>query len=267
MMLQKQIGAALLVLAMVSVAVLPAMAAVQPIQVEYNQQQIVFPDQKPIMQNDRTLVPLRPIAESLGFQVEWNEEARAVSIKKGNDRIRLVVSQKIARKNTEVVPLDVPTQIINNRTMVPVRFVAEALDYDVSWDPNRQTVMIRDVTGGALASQPSEQPVDAVPSAPQPDEQQQAEPTEQVILIDPETITATSFNLMGLGIYVIKGEIEPDTEVTATLDHHDFEARMKDDGTFVIEIADKIFVSEYTLTVVKDGKQQVIQGEFTEKKR
>ena len=264
MMIRKKTSAVVLSIALAFAPALPAVAAEQTIKVEYNQQQIAFPDQQPILKDNRTLVPIRPIAESLGFHVEWNEESRTVMIKKGSDQIRLVVSQKIARKNTETLSLDVPSQIVNQRTMVPVRFVAEALQYNVNWDQERQTVMISDLPADTAATQPAEQPVEPAVPAPQPEEEQ---PTEQVVLVDPESITATNFNMMGLGIYVVKGEVDPDAEVTITLDNRNFDAKVDEDGTFILELMDKFFVSEYKLTATKDGKEQVIEGEFTEKKR
>jgi len=125
-------------------------------------------------------------------------------------------------------------------------------------------VMISDLPADTAATQPAEQPVEPAVPAPQPEEEQ---PTEQVVLVDPESITATNFNMMGLGIYVVKGEVDPDAEVTITLDNRNFDAKVDEDGTFILELMDKFFVSEYKLTATKDGKEQVIEGEFTEKKR
>ena len=260
----RKTSAALLATALLSTAVSPAFAAGQNIHVEYNGQAIAFPDQKPLLKDSRTLVPIRPIAESLGFDVEWNGETRTVVIRKGHDQVRLVVSQKIARKNAEMISLDVPTQIVNGRTMVPVRFIAEALQYEVNWDQSSQTVSITDPALPGQAVRPAEQ----LPAAPQAQPQENTgQPAQQVELVDTGSITANSFNLMGLGIYAIKGKIDPDAELTVKLDDRTYEVEVNGDGTFLFELMDKIYVSQYELTAVKDGAEQVVTGEFAEKKR
>lgn len=96
--------------------------------------------------NNRTMVPLRFIAEALGNSVEWNAEKRVALIdsssmsdvavpKISGDEIRIYVAGK------ELQP-EVPAQIINGRTMVPLRFIAEALGADVGWDGKTYTVTI-----------------------------------------------------------------------------------------------------------------------------
>ncbi|WP_255298402.1 stalk domain-containing protein [Brevibacillus dissolubilis] len=116
----------------------------QPIQVQYNGKGLAFPDQKPLIRNSRTLVPIRPIAESLGFKVTWNNTTRTVSISKGVTNVQLVIDKATAKKNNESLTLDAPATIVNQRTMVPVRFIAEALNYAVNWDNTTRTVKIAD---------------------------------------------------------------------------------------------------------------------------
>lgn len=122
-------------------------AATQPksdIKVVYNAKSIVFPDQKPVIKNSRTLVPIRPIAEGLGFKVDWNSKTQTVGIVKASSTVNLVINQKSAKRNGQTINLDTPAQIINGRTMVPVRFIAEALSYQVNWNASEQKVLISD---------------------------------------------------------------------------------------------------------------------------
>ncbi|MGC5328733.1 stalk domain-containing protein [Brevibacillus sp. SYSU BS000544] len=122
-------------------------AATQPksdIQVVYNAKSIVFPDQKPVIKNSRTLVPIRPIAEGLGFKVDWDSKTQTVGIAKASSTVNLVINQKTAKRNGQAITLDTPAQIINGRTMVPVRFIAEALSYQVNWNASEQKVLISD---------------------------------------------------------------------------------------------------------------------------
>lgn len=259
----KKLTAFLLAVALVPVSAFsPAAAsAATAIKVEYNQKSIVFPDQKPILQNNRTLVPIRPIAESLGFDVDWNEETRTVLIKKGDDQVRLVVSQKIARKNGETVQLDVPAQIVNQRTMVPVRFIAEALEYEVNWDQQAQAVLIADQATAAKVDEPKEQPQEQKPEAPKAP----IETEEEVAIIDSESITARSANLMGLGVYSISGKTDPNSKLTVTLDDMDFDVKVESDGSFKFELMDKIVVDYYRMTATKDGEEQIVEGVFTKR--
>jgi len=99
-------------------------------------------DTPPQTVKGRTLVPLRGIFEALGARVEWQQQTKTVIATKGGTTIVLRVGQKEALKGTEKITLDVPATVIRGRTMVPLRFVAEALGTYVSWDGEHQTVRI-----------------------------------------------------------------------------------------------------------------------------
>lgn len=99
-----------------------------------------FPDQKPIIQNDRTLVPIRFIAESLGYDVKWDSIENAAIIDDG--RVKLWIDTDKAELDGELVTLDTSSVLINDRTMVPLRAVAETLDCTVDWLAKTKTVQI-----------------------------------------------------------------------------------------------------------------------------
>ncbi len=99
-----------------------------------------FPDQKPIIQNDRTLVPIRFIAESLGYDVEWDSIENAAVIDDG--RVKLWIGTDKAELDGELVTLDTSSVLVNDRTMVPLRAVAETLDCTVDWITKTKTVQI-----------------------------------------------------------------------------------------------------------------------------
>ncbi|GAX88923.1 stalk domain-containing protein [Effusibacillus lacus] len=99
-------------------------------------------DQPPVLVNGRTLVPLRGIFESLGAKIDWNGDTQTVTATRGSTTIVLQVGSKLAIKNGQPVTLDVEAQLINGRTMVPVRFVGEALGAGVNWDSGTNTVVI-----------------------------------------------------------------------------------------------------------------------------
>ena len=99
-------------------------------------------DVAPFVENDRTYVPVRFVAEALGAIVEWNDDTQTVTISKPDTVINLTIDEKTLFVNNEAVMMDVAALIRDGRTFVPVRFVAEALALDVQWDENTQTVSL-----------------------------------------------------------------------------------------------------------------------------
>lgn len=91
-------------------------------------EKVVF-DVPPIVDasSNRTLVPFRHIFEALGAEVRYDSRARAAFGKKDGLTIELPMNQKLAYKNNEQIQLDVATQAVNGRTMVPLRFIGESL--------------------------------------------------------------------------------------------------------------------------------------------
>ncbi len=98
--------------------------------------------QPPVITGGTTLVPLRGIFESLGAQVEWDPATKTVKASKGGTTITLRIGEKQAAKNGVVVPLAQPAQILNGSTMVPLRFVSEALGSTVKWDGATKSIDI-----------------------------------------------------------------------------------------------------------------------------
>lgn len=87
-----------------------------------------------ILVKGRTLVPMRLIFESLGANVEWNNTDQSIIATKDTHKIYMKVNDPTFYKNNEILTLDVPPQIKDGKTYVPLRFVGEALDADVNWD-------------------------------------------------------------------------------------------------------------------------------------
>lgn len=99
-------------------------------------------DVAPVIKDSRTFLPIRIVAEELGADVAWNEAEQSVTIGKGDTEIVIYIGQPFATVNGEPVALDAPAFIENDRTYLPVRFVAENLGADVVWDATAQTVTI-----------------------------------------------------------------------------------------------------------------------------
>ncbi len=110
------------------------------ISVVVNGTAVKFPDQKPVVQNERTLVPVRFVAEALGHKVSWDSDTNSVNIDGG--MIVLYIGTTKATINGKSVTLDIASTVINNRTMVPLRVIAETLDCSVDWISETKTVLV-----------------------------------------------------------------------------------------------------------------------------
>lgn len=105
------------------------------IQVIMEGKRLAFPDARPFMdENDRTLVPVRFVAENLGAKVGWHEQLNRVDIALDGKYISLTIGEKKAFLNGNDVVFDTAAVIKDNRTFVPLRFVSEALGETVEWD-------------------------------------------------------------------------------------------------------------------------------------
>ena len=112
-----------------------------PIKVLLNGKRIQF-DQPPVIDNGRTLVPLRAIFEAMDATVSWDDKTKTVTAQKGDITVVMVIGNKAMTKNGNQILLDVPPQILNGRTLVPARAVAESFGAKVDWDANTRTVII-----------------------------------------------------------------------------------------------------------------------------
>jgi len=101
-----------------------------------------FP-QSPIIKSGTTLVPMRAIFEKLGATVVWNSKNKVVTAKKDNIEIVLTIDSTEATVNGKKVLLAQPAEVRNGSTMVPLRFISEALGANVMWFPDTTTVYIR----------------------------------------------------------------------------------------------------------------------------
>lgn len=99
-------------------------------------------DQKPVIENGRTLVPMRAIFEAFGAKVDWDGDTKTVTAYKDDSVITLSIDDVNAYKNNELITLDVPARLINDRTMVPVRFIAESLDINTDWNGDLRQVIL-----------------------------------------------------------------------------------------------------------------------------
>lgn len=97
----------------------------------------------PIIVTGRTLVPIRAIIEAMGGMVGWDGETETANLNMGDDEIKLIIDSSDAYLNGDEKLLDVAPTIINGRTMLPIRFIAESFHFNVEWIESEQKIIIR----------------------------------------------------------------------------------------------------------------------------
>lgn len=153
----------------------------------------------PIIVNDRTLLPVRAVVEAIGGSVDWDEDSRTVTLTKNEETIKLTIDSEIALLNSEEKNLDTAPTIINNRTMLPIRFIAENFGFNVEWDEQTQEITILQAEANkpnAPELEQSSTPPDMSVSEENLTEEDNMENT-LLITIGDKTLTATLADTVG----------------------------------------------------------------------
>ena len=108
----------------------------------YVDMNLIETDTPPAIVDGRTLVPVRAIFEAIGATVDWDSAASTATGVRGDTTVIIQINNTTAYTNGEVRVLDVPAQLINNRTMVPAWFISEAMGCDVTWDGKTETAAV-----------------------------------------------------------------------------------------------------------------------------
>lgn len=108
----------------------------------------------PVIVDNRTLIPVRFVAEALGAEVGWDGETRTVTVDKGEDHLRLIIDSRLVQydQGESYQIIDVAPRIINDRTYVPLRVVSNALGIGIAWDGDTRTVSVDSSKTSAVAS-------------------------------------------------------------------------------------------------------------------
>ncbi len=101
-------------------------------------------DTPPVIKSGRMLVPVRALSQAYGAEVGYDPATRVITITKGDIVIVLQLDNKAVTVNGVETQLDVPAQSINNRTVVPIRFIVESLGLKIEHDPEDGTVEIEE---------------------------------------------------------------------------------------------------------------------------
>ncbi len=99
-------------------------------------------DEPPIIQEGRTLVPMRALFESLGASVEWEADTHTAVGERDNVTVRIPIGSTMPTINNRIETIEVAAQILDGRTYIPLRFVGEAFGDDVHWDGDTRSITI-----------------------------------------------------------------------------------------------------------------------------
>lgn len=100
-------------------------------------------DVPPIIEDSSTLVPMRFLFEQMGADVEWDSETQTATATIENKAVTFSIDNVNARINNKPAKMDVPARLVNGKTMVPLRFLSENMGYDVDWDTDSRTAIVR----------------------------------------------------------------------------------------------------------------------------
>lgn len=135
----------------------------------------------PVQLEGTTLVPVREVFEPMGAFVEWKEEEKKVYIDYNGTLLILEMNNKEVWKNGETIELDIPAKVINNKIMVPVRFISEQMGFAVQWLGDTREIYI---TGQKIETAPPETVEPEVPEIEEPSFPEEDDTDEKVDMSD-----------------------------------------------------------------------------------
>ncbi|MDO4301862.1 MAG: flavodoxin [Clostridia bacterium] len=97
---------------------------------------------QPVIIEGRTLIHVRAVIEAMGGNADWDGGSNKVLLRLNDNEIELTINSKTARLNNDKKILDVSPVIINGRTMLPIRFIAESFGFDVDWNSDENKITI-----------------------------------------------------------------------------------------------------------------------------
>ncbi|AWB43145.1 hypothetical protein DCC85_02115 [Paenibacillus sp. CAA11] len=161
-MLVKKMSAAALAGALLTASLSAmSMAAEKPMQVEVNGKSTSLTDAQPFMdKNQRMQVPIRFISEALGAKVGYDAGKKLITLTQGSKVITLTTGSKSFTVNGQTQQMDTSAVERSSRIYVPLRFVSQALDAQLSWDPETNSVKVTSPDGVELklkAEEPKEE--------------------------------------------------------------------------------------------------------------
>ncbi len=114
-----------------------------PVKIFMNKKELKS-DADPFISNDRVLVPVRMVFESMDAKVTWDGKERKATVVSNDTKFIFTIDSNIVIVNDKKIEIDVNAHIVNDRTFIPLRFFAENINMDVLWDGDKREVHIND---------------------------------------------------------------------------------------------------------------------------
>ncbi len=163
--MKKRLAILLCLAMLMTMFAVPAIAADTAPSVVIDGQTVNF-DVAPIIDNGRTMVPLRAIFEKMGATVSWDDATKTASAVKGDTTVVVAIGSASPTINGALKVIDVPAKIINGRTIAPMRFVCEAFGGTVSWDADNYVASVVSA-GGTVTPTPTPTPIETRTKSPE----------------------------------------------------------------------------------------------------
>ncbi len=218
-------------------------AGIDEIKVKIDDVEVVF-DQQPIIKDNRTLVPMRGIFETMGATVKWDNSTRTVEGIKNDIVVIMTIDDKVIQINDKSIVLDVAPIIVNSRTLVPLRAVAEAFDSEVEWDGVTRTVIINTNEMGNINTEDSKYKLDEVDNINIEDTTIEEDESNQVNYIDVNDIRVS----IGESLSSVNSKLGTQSDINLTEYYFDWYIYNVDDYVdfIMVGIHDYEVVALYT---------------------
>ena len=120
----------------------------QEVKINIDGKELVPTDVPAVIIGERTMLPMRLIAKELGCEVIWTEQTKQAFVINDEMTVGFTIDSKTGLKNGQEFTMDVPAKIVNDRTVLPLRALAKALDLTITWDDATRTVYIKTSDAG-----------------------------------------------------------------------------------------------------------------------
>ncbi len=221
-------------------------------------------DMPAVIINSRALVPLRAIFEALGADVQWDGKLKKITANYNDDTIIMFIDNKAGVVNGNAFNMEVAPKIINDRTMVPVRAIAEALGASVAWDDAERTVNIKSYIVGGDDSGLNNSDSTVIGSDADADDSgnatgdntgtanPSAEETTSIPAPDPQKVTDLS--------HVDTSEIDKEALANSNNEVSVTNVKVNGDDSFTIETSGKIWQYRYATVLGKKVAVDIYGG-------
>jgi len=144
----------------------------RPLSVTVDGQLVLFTDQQPIMDSNRVLVPVRGAFEHMGFEVRWDASSRVARLERGDTIVIIPADMEtffvVESTRTRIITPDVPQSMVNNRMLLPLRAVAEAVGATAHWNNTHRVAEIRSSATPTPVPTPTSTPAPSPTPVPTP---------------------------------------------------------------------------------------------------